>query len=182
MSVLAADYSGQTILIYDMDGNHLIDTVVLTHNKTEKQLYVKNMPPRLKVNEDCKLLIMTSPAPCEYVGKVKKVGGELYLALFQGQVKETRAATRYKVNTPAAIDLYICEGQEYKLYSPVKVSLLNISTSGVRFRAPFYSLNDGDQFRINMTIKGNKKSLVAETINHLDNETATTDYGCRFIG
>ncbi|MCL2627638.1 MAG: PilZ domain-containing protein [Oscillospiraceae bacterium] len=178
---LTDDYTGHSILIYDMDGNHLNNTVVKEHNKADKQIRVGNLPASLGANADCKLLILTSPAPCEYQGKVKKVGGAFYIAMFQGQLKENRTASRFNVNTPALIDIYVSEGQQYKLLNPVKVVLKNISTSGVRFVAPFYSFNDRDKFRMHMTISGSNKQLIAEVMNHLDNEPVSSDYGCRFV-
>lgn len=181
MSVLAIDYTNTQVLIYDLEGNHLHDTMIVWHNKVEKQIQVAVMPPGFKANDECKLFIMTSPAPCEYMGKVKKVGGMFTFALFQGHVKEDRAATRYKVNTPATISTYFSDGKSFDLLKPISVTLINISTSGVRFRAPFYTLNDGDRFRINMTISGANKSLIAESLNHLDDEPAHSDYGCRFV-
>ena len=178
---LSADYTGHSVLIYDMDGNHLLNTVVREHDKTAKQIRVNTLPATIKPNDDCKLLILTSPAPCEFQGKIKKIGGALYIAMFQGQLKESRTASRFAVNTPAIIDICVIEGQQYKLLAPIKVILKNISTSGVRFAAPFNAFNDRDKFRMHMTISGAKKQLIAEVMNHLDNAPASTDYGCRFV-
>jgi len=164
-----------------MDGNHLVNTVVKEHDKAEKQIRVGSMHASLTANTDCKLLILTSPTPCEYQGKVKKIGGAFYIAMFQGQLKENRTASRFAVNTPAIIDITVIEGQQYKLLSPVKVILKNISTSGVRFAAPFNTFNDRDKFRMHMTISGAKKQLFAEVMNHLDSPPASSDYGCRFV-
>ena len=178
---LGGDHTSQSVFIYDSNGNHLIDTVVKFHDKDEKYLQVSTMPGSLKVNDDCKLLILSTPAPCEYMGKVKKVGGNLLIAMFQGHTKENRSATRYNINTFAVIDTLFTDGKPYQLHTPVRVILLNISTSGVRFRAPFYSFDDGDIFEILLDIKNSKKRLIAQVINHVDREPAASDYGCRFI-
>ena len=178
---LSGNHTDQSVFIYDSDGNHLIDTVVKFHDREEKHLQVGTMPESLKVNDDCKLLILSAPVPCEYLGKVKKVGGNLLIAMFQGHTKESREAARYNINTSALIDRLITEGKPYELHTPVKVVLLNISTSGVRFRAPFYSFDDGDMFEILLDIKDNKKRLIAQVVNHVDREPAVSDYGCRFI-
>lgn len=180
-SVLTTDYTGSNVFIYDLEGNHIVNTRITSHDKVAKQIEVAVMPSQLKVNDECKLFILTSPTPCEYQGKVKKFGGVYSFAMFQGQIKENRVAARYKVNTPAMLNAYISDGKQYELLNPITVTLINISTSGVRFRAPYYSLTEGDKFRIKMTISGSEKSLIAETINHLDNKTEATDYGCRFI-
>jgi len=63
----------------------------------------------------------------------------------------------------------------------LRVALLNISTGGVRFRAPFYSFEEGDIFRMNFIISNSKKQLIAKVVNHADKKTVSSDYGCRFL-
>jgi hypothetical protein len=181
MAVLGGDHTGNTVLIYDSSGNHLGDTVITSYSKAEQHIQVRRMPKDLKVNDDCKLLILSTPAPREYLGKLRKTAGLQYIALFQGQEKESRGATRYSVNTPALIDELIVDNKPFPLHTPVKLILLNISTSGVRFRAPYFSLNDGHVFKMHMVISGSAKTLIAQVLNHVDNEPASSDYGCRFV-
>lgn len=181
MAALTSNYEDAQILIYDLEGNKLSETVVTAHDKASSQIKVRTFPKGMKANDDCRLLILTSPAPCEYQGKLKKVGADMFIALFQGHEKESRTAARFTVTTPATIDLLICDGKPYELLSPVNVTLLNISTSGVRFRAPYYTLFEGSKFRLNMTISSAKKQLIAEVVNHLDKDTLSSDYGCRFV-
>ena len=181
MSVLSDNYTGCTVLIYNMDGEHLLDTVVAAHNREEQQIQVSSLPEDLHINDSCSLLVLTSPSPCEYLGKVKKVGGSVFIAMYQGQEKENRTATRYAVNAPAIIDTLITDGQPYSLHTPLTITLINISTGGVRFRAPYYSLADGDVFQMRMIISQNKKKLIAQVLNHVDNEPASSDYGCLFL-
>ena len=181
MSVLAGDFTGCSVLIYDTNGNHLSSTVIREHERKEQQIKVNLIPAQLKANDNCKVFIMSSPSPCEFSGKLIKEGGKLIIAMFQGQEKENRAATRYTVNTPANIEALIIEEQAYSLQTPVEVTLINISTSGVRFRAPYYSLIEKDIFRMNLVISNSQKTITAEVINNADKGTETSDYGCRFV-
>ena len=180
MALLTGDFSGHTVLIYDLDGNHLTSTVIREYDRGDRQIRVNLMPDSLKVNDNCKLLILSSPTPCEFQGKVKRIGGNFYIAMFQGQEKESRGAARYQVNTPALIENLIVEKKAHPLLTPVTVVLLNISTSGVRFRAPFYSLEDGDIFQMNLEISNSKKNITAQVINHNDIDNKHSDYGCKF--
>ena len=180
MSVLDSDFTDCTVFIYNNSGTHLISTTIISHDRASKQIQVSVMPQGLKANDDCMLLILSSPSPCEYHGKVKKVGGNQYFAMYQGQEKESRTSKRYSVNTPAQIDALIIDDQPYLLQTPLKVSLLNISTTGVRFRAPFYSFENGDFFRMHFTISNSNKLLIAQIVNFVDNKTTSSDYGCRF--
>jgi len=181
MSVLIGDFTDCSVFLYDTNGNHLGSTTIIEHDRRARQIEVDLIPPELKVNDTCKVFILTSPIPCEFSGNLKKVGGDLLIALFQGQEKENRAATRYKVNTPAKIDALITDNQPNLLQAPLGVILINISTSGVRFRAPYFSLVEGDIFRINLVISNSSKTMIAEVINSVDNGTKSSDYGCRFV-
>ena len=178
---LGSDFTDYTVLIYDVDGNHLIDTVVTSHDRNQQQIQVSIMPEELKANDDCKLLILSSPIPCEYRGKVKKSGGSLFIAMFYGQEKESRGAARYAVSTPALIDALIVDGQTHPLQNLIKVVLINVSTNGVRFRAPYYSFEVGDKFTMHFAVSNSTKSLSAVVVNNVDNGTTSSDYGCRFI-
>ena len=181
MAALAGNFTDHSVFIYDADGNHLINTTVTNHDRDAKQMQVSIMPNELKVNDNCKLLVLASPTPCEFQGKVKKVGGNKFIAMFQGHEVENRGAARYSVNTAAVIYTFICDGQPYHLHTPVKVVILNISTTGVRFRAPFYSFQKGDIFKMHLSINNSRKDLTAEVMNFIDNEPNSSDYGCRFV-
>jgi len=181
MSALGSDFTDYTVFIYDANGNHLINTIVTSHDRAAQQLQVSMMPEELKINDDCRLLILSSPIPCEYKGKVKKIGGSQFIAMFLGQEKESRGSARYPVSTPALIDTLIVNEQPYPLQTPIKVILLNISTNGVRFRAPYYSFQDGDIFQMHLVISNSQRKLTAIVVNHIDNEPTSSDYGCRFL-
>ena len=181
MAVIGGDFTDQTVLLYDSGGNHLGSTTVSSHDRGAQQIQVSIMPDGLNINDNCKLLILSSPIPCEYLGKVKRVGGNVYIAMFQGQERESRGSTRYPVRTPALIDAFIVDNEIHNLQSPIKVSLINISTSGVRFRAPYYSFETGDEFQMYMYINNSSKRMTARVINYKDNDTDSSDYGCSFI-
>jgi len=181
MSSLASDYTGNTVLIYTTNGDHLVSTVITEHDKHAKQIQLETFPTGLNVNDECKLMILSSPAPCEFNGKVKKTGASLFIGMFQGQERESRSATRYPVNTPALITAHLIDGTTHPIQNPLAVALINISTSGVRFRAAYYSLDVGDEFEMHLIINNNRKKVVAGVVNTLDNGTESSEYGCAFI-
>ena len=181
MAGINADFSDCTVFIYDEEGNHINDTVVTSHDRISRQLQVEVFPEELKINDRCKLFILSSPSPCEFKCKVKKAGGNTVLALYQGSEKENRAVKRYMVSTGALINALYCDGQSYPLQTPVKVELINISRAGVRFRAPFFSFQIGDMFQIDLVVKHKRRELAAEVINFIDNEPKYSDYGCQFV-
>jgi len=181
MAVLSNDFTDLTALVYDSYGNYLISTFVLSHDREARHVVLDRMPEEVKANENCKLIILTSPTPCEFVGKAKKTGGNYYIALIQGQEKEGRIAPRYSINNPALITAVIVDGEVHRIQTPVKITLINISTTGLRFRAPYYSFDVGDDFQLDMFIGKNQKKATVRVINTVDNDTESSDYGCRFL-
>ena len=181
MAVLSNDFTDHTVLVYNTQGDHLVSTVVMSHDKEARHIVLESMPRELKINENCRLIIITTPTPCEFLGKVKRLGGGYYVALFQGQEMEGRDAPRYPVSTPALITALIEDGQVYRIQTPVKVTLLNISTTGIRFRAPYYSFDIGDMFQMDMFIGRKQKKVTARVVNSADQDNVSSDYGCRFL-
>ena len=181
MSALTSDFTNQTVLIYDSSGNHLISTHVTEHDRGSKQIIVNTLPAELKFNDNCSLIILSAPTPCEFNGRIKRSENNLCIAMFQGQERENRDATRYPVSSLAVIPTLIVDGLYHPIQTPIRVMLINISTTGVRFRAPFYSFEIGDEFQMDMMINNTQKKIAAKVINNKDNEPHTSDYGCRFI-
>ena len=180
MKALSGDYRGCAVLIYDMEGNHLCTTSVTDYDKTILRIEVAELPPD-DAGGSVKLLILASPIPCEYQGKVLREGRRKLIAMFRGQERELRGAERYSVKTTAMIEDYVDEGSIYPLYAPLEVELMNISKTGIRFIAPNFSLCDGDTFRMRMRFSDKDKLLTAEVTNHYDRDPKNSEYGCRFL-
>ena len=181
MKALSGDYTGCAVLIYDMEGNLLCSTSVTDYDKTILRIEVAELPPSDSAAIDCKLLILTSPTPCEYHGKILREGKRRLIAMFRGQERELRGAERYAVRTKALIEDYISEGSVYPLYAPLEVELMNISRSGVRFISANFALCDGDTFRMRIKFSDKDKLLAAEVTNHFDRDSKVSEYGCRFL-
>jgi len=181
MSALSSDFTGCDIMIYDSLGNILCNTVVTQYDRNALRIDVEDTPQSLVVGSVCKLLIMSSPAPCEYEGRIVVTGIKKSIAMFHGQVKENRAAVRYKANFKAYIENLIIGARACPLYSPLEITCINISKSGIRFKAPPYALSDGDRFQMRMKISGSEKLLIADVVSHLDKDPETSEYGCRFL-
>ena len=52
MSALGNDFTDCTVLIYDINGNHLSSTIIKEHDRETKQVYVNIIPDKLKVNDN----------------------------------------------------------------------------------------------------------------------------------
>ena len=181
MNVLGSNHTDCAILIYDDAGSHLGTSTVIEHDRNSARIEVRDIPAALKVGNTCKILILSSPAPCEYDGRIISEGQKRYIAMFHGKEKENRAAARYKISTPAIIENLIYNGKAFPLHTPMDVMIVNISKSGVRIRAPYYSFLNGDRFQLRMKISDAEKLLIADIVHHVDFEPSSSEYGCSFL-
>jgi hypothetical protein len=181
MAALSGDFTGCSIFIYDISGNHLGSTKVTRYSKDTLRIEVEELPQPLNTGDTCQVLILTQPSPCEYQGRVKKEGKKKVIALFFGHEKENRKVKRYNVSFTAKIENLVCEGKAYPLLTPLEVTLINISQGGARFAAPNYTMFNGDRFQMRMKISDSDKVLIAEVVNNLDVNNTKSEYGCRFL-
>ena len=181
MPTLRTNIVGSPVIIYDEQGSKLTTSEVISFNKNEMRIEV-NLPGTIKTGDVCDILIICPPTPWEYKGRVLGTGPKRELALFHGKTKESRSAQRFKVEFPADISAFICDGQSYKMHSPVTVKVLNISRTGFRFIAGDNTISFGDIFQMSMRISADtEKHLEAEVVNTKAKDNSTTEYGCRFL-
>ena len=181
MTSLSADFTGCPVLIYDEGGAQLGNTVIVSYIRSTLRIEVKDLPASLKAGRRCRLLILSSPSPCEFQGRIAKEGNIKEIAMYFGQEKESRGHARYKVSYTALIENLIYDGKAYPMHTPLEVSLMNISQSGMRFRTPPNAFTDGDRFQMRMLINNSAKLLIADIVNHIDRENDSSEYGCRFL-
>ena len=181
MKALNSDHTGCAILIYDLDGNHIGSTSVTSHDRKAMRIEVKEIPHPLSAGSGCTMLILTSPAPCEYQGRILGEGNRKIIAMYRGRERENRGAVRYKISSPALIENLIYDGKAYRLHTPLRVELINISKSGVRFRSQNYALSNRDRFQMRLKISDGEKLLIADVVHHIDQNAETTEYGCCFL-
>ena len=180
MASSAGNYVNCPVLVYDEDDNNISRTTIIEYDMNSKRITLEEPQVSLKDGDTCRLLILTEPSPREYQGRLRRdIWGE-HFALFKGQAREGRQAARHKVNLVAFIENMVCDGKAYPLHNPVPIKLINISVGGMRFRAPANTLTNGDRFQTSVVLKGEKKLLIAEVVNH-NEDGDNSEYGCRFL-
>jgi hypothetical protein len=155
--------------------------MVTNYDKDRLRLEVQELPSNLDVGSICKLLILSSPTPCEFLGRITKEGAKRPIVMYKGQARSKRSDERHDVNLPAYIEAMIFDGHSYILFSHLEVELINISKSGVRFRSPLDSFCSGHIFRMRMRIGDKDKLLISEVTNYFDKGSEWSEYGCRFL-
>ena len=181
MSRINYDFTGCSVLIYDEEGTHLCDTTVTYYDKKTLIIGVEESPAGLDEGDACRLLILTSPAPCVYRGRIILIGKSKLVAMYDGKKREKREDSRYTVKLPAIIENYICDDKVYPLHTHIAVEMIDISKNGARLRMPSYALSTGDKFRMSVRINNRYRNVIAEVKNHTHSGTEAYEYGCRFL-
>ena len=178
MAIYGANYVGCAVSVYDKSDNLLVTTTVAKHDRDALRIEVKS-ELNLKQGDEYKVLILTSPTPVFYLGKIIQEEYKKIIAMYKGKEKEDRKNARHSILLPALIESLIYDGQAYALCMPLGVKVVNISQNGVRLRTPFNSLTHRDRFTLRMKIGGVDKLLVADVMNHRDVGNEYSEYGCR---
>ena len=172
------DFTDCKVLIFDTDGSLLLETKVQAYNKSSMHIEVAKLPESWG-QESLRVLIFSSPVPCEFQGRIFRLGSTKEIALFQGKDMELRSEGRYSVDMPAQIE-GVFEGENFSYYiSPLKVILKNISISGVGIYSEAANFVKGQALQLKMSV-GESHQIIKIKIVHgtkIPGEKGTY-YGC----
>lgn len=174
------DFTKCNVLIYDEKDNLLCNVKIWEHNVLENYIVVQDWPELAGVDQ-CKLLILTAPAPFSYIGAIRKYNLDRQIKLFEEHMEENRQEIRYKTDLPGNIEGLVYDGKSFPLHTKLEVRILNISKSGMRILAKENTLNADDRFQIKVKIGENDKLLTCKTVNSRSTTGGFIEHGCRLV-
>lgn len=177
------DYQGCRIFIHDKNGKDVACTTITEHKKDFMIITVNGIFNELINNDYVTLLIITSSNVYEYRGTLRgtsHVAGTMDFALYKGHVKKTRAATRYPINTNANVKHLVIKTNLYPLLNPIKVFIVNLSTSGALIRAKQNCFAMNAVIEIELIINGNTTMIYGRIVRIVNIDSTTSEYGCEF--
>lgn len=174
------NYSGCTVLIYDENGDYHSTTQVAEHDKSRMLLTPERMPD-IHEGVEIRLFILSHPMPCEYKGRIVRIGSRREIALFSGMETEHRQAVRHKVDMTAQIEGITKNGVVVQQGTPIDVHILNISLTGLRMQAAPNNLEQDSEFHLRLRIGDNDQIITAQVLNIRQAEDGHEEYGCRII-
>ena len=177
---MSANLNECVVYIYNNDGSLAVESIVIEHDAATNTIVIDSTPALIDKTQ-YNLMILTPSAPYSFSGLVDIRKNQLTIKLFRGEIKEKRGDTRHKISGEAEVTAYLWGGNVFKLHSPLKANLLNISKNGIRISMGFNSMSVGDVIHIRMQIQGMKRNLTALVVNNVDNDRESSDYGCRLV-
>jgi hypothetical protein len=174
------DFNSCNALIYDEKGRQLANSKILIYDEHENTIRVKG-EPSLEAGMLCDVLILAAPTPFVYKGRVYDLAHYKIIRLFQGKSSCKRRETRYNAELPAMVEGLVYDGKLFPLKMKMGAQVINISKSGLRFRAGLNALTVGNRFQLRMKIGADEKLLTADVVNSLDVQPNTSEFGCRLV-
>ena len=173
------DFNGCPVYIYNSSGKLLAKTTVVEHNTANSAINVSFIP-ELQDQSKYNLLILSNPSPYAF-SCVSVVNGDLLtLLLIEGDVREQRSDSRYEMNVTVSVIAYLFEAKAYRLLSPLKAVLVNISKGGIRLRMKPNSLSIDDMIHVSLDI-GDKRRILSAHVVNLNNADDYAEYGFELL-
>jgi len=180
MQDMRKNFEDCNAVIQGEDDTLLGNVKILEHDTASRIIEVDNILA-LGSEKLCNVLILTAPLPSAYKGRISKRAGRTYISLFKESSVENRQDVRHKVDLPASIEGFICNGKAYPLHTPVNTRILNISRGGLRMRTVFNALLYGDQFQLRIKSGEMDLPLTARVIRRDDTAQQYSEFSCRLI-
>ncbi|MEG0542076.1 MAG: PilZ domain-containing protein [Angelakisella sp.] len=158
--------------------------LITGHNREYMTISVHGHFRAAETNEFVTVLILTKDGVHEYSGKMRRSTAESQTAeigLFKGRVKEDRAAKRYDINAPATVENLILESGKMALRSPVKVTLVNLSTTGALLQATPDCFAMDSVVEIKLGITSSLSTMHGKIVRVRSLNTTCAEYGCRLV-
>lgn len=175
-------YVGRAIYISDENGNDLASTTILEHQMDYMNITVKGAIQ--SETELVTVLILESDGVYEYRGRIRRVNSAAMsteISLFNGKIKEARAAKRYNLNLGASVISLVFGDITAPLPQPIDVFVVNLSTSGALLRAKANSLRVDSVVGLRLPIDESAPPLHAKIMWNKNMDDTDAEYGCEFI-
>ena len=183
--LIGNDFTGHTVIVYDEDYIKITETNIIEYDIVLGNIRIRENS-KLATGDNVQLLILTSPNPCSFHGRVgPRIQGMSTIDLHSGKSKEDRASKRFPIESidsivsTGVIDGLV-RGNEAIDMPPVNVQLVNISQGGIRFSGAKGLLQNKDEVLLSVNIKGAVKILAVEVVNILNAHPGRSDYCGKF--
>lgn len=184
MTGIPNDFAGYKAIIYDDAHEKTIaEATIVSFDREQYSAVVRTSKPMGEATrERLSILILCEDSVFECKGNVRKQTGgrQLEIALFQGRIKNDRAAVRYTLSAPATVENLMIGGRLIPLHTPVEVDVINLSAAGMLIGAQVPLLNIGTAFQLKLSVADRETVIHAQVVRINVIQADHIEYGCRF--
>jgi hypothetical protein len=170
------------VIIYGDDNEYITKAIIAEHYTDDMIIRVSDELKNLEVNTQLDLIILHPASTNKYKGITRKVrGGMREIALFNEVKRGARSGSRHTLNAPAFIKSTLEDTKRKVLPEPLKITIVDISTTGVFIKSPKYRFKAGDVLEIEMTIQNRASLLYGKIIRTQADDDGLAGFGCKFV-
>lgn len=182
--IIPGEYKGSKVILRSKEGAELACTEIKDHDKVLDVITVEGVYEEAVCDEQVLVLIVTKSTTHEYNGTIRRVVNSTFtteIALYNGKIRENRAAERYTINTKGWVQSMAVNASLIPLPAPIDIFIVNLSSVGALFRAKPDSFAINAVIEMNFAIGANDSTMFGKIIRRNVIDVDTEEYGCRFI-
>lgn len=186
------DFRNCTVNIHNQEGELLLSTRVLHHDKVQNHITLENifgaavLFDELISGNQYNVIVMCSPTPLAFNGIVRKrvENSNVVITLFKGEPRCKRKEKRHETSLPAEVE-WIQSRNKSLVNKSVEAKIVNLSSRGMRLQMKKSNLSVDDKIKVKIGKADvpDVTEIVAEIRNHVDVDVPTecSEVGCQFI-
>ena len=180
MAKSSNQFTDALVVIHDSEDNFIAQTVVTGFDRSEMYIEITEGMGKIKPGTRLHLLIIHDDGASEFYGTLKCVRQGIYeIPIFGERKRDARGSERHPLNADATIREIIISSETIALRDPVRVTIENISKTGVLFKSVYLRFVVGVVPQIEFNIQGRDTVLRAEIVREQQNDDDTYSFGCQ---
>ena len=170
------------IYIYDNDRNLIAETVVTGYGRDEMYLEVMEGLQDIPIGTRLRLLVIHANSVSEFSGKLSGLRQGIFEISIHGQQKrDSRGSPRFKFNIPALINNFVVDSEVVKLNSPIRVTIQNISSTGLMIESKELPLVAGTVLNVEFKLHGRDTIILCKVIREPAKGFNPDSFGCQIV-
>ena len=170
------------IIIYDQDKKFIAETVVTGYGKDEMYIEVSEGLGNTATGTLLRLLVIHPDGVSEFAGKlVSKRQGIFEISIHGQRWRDARSSKRFSFHIPATISTFIVDSEVVRLTTPLNVTILNISSTGLMLESKDLPLAEGISLNLEFKLRSRNTVMLCRVIREPSEGSPPDQFGCKII-
>ena len=170
------------VIIYDNNRNFITETVVTGYGRDEMYLEVMEGLDNIIIGTRLRLLVIHANAVSEFSGKLTgRRQGICEISIHGQQKRDSRGSPRFKFNIPAIINNFVVDSEVVKLNSPIRVTIQNISSTGLMIESKELPLAEGTVLNVEFKLHGRDTIILCKVVREPSQGFSPDSFGCQIV-
>jgi hypothetical protein len=170
------------IIIYDNDKKFIAETIVTGYGRDEMYLEVMDGLENTPVGTLLRLLVIGENSVSEFSGKLtSRRQGITEISIFNQKKRDSRGAPRFPFNINALINNFIVDGEVVRLTNPLRVTIKNMSSTGLMIESRDLPLIEGTLLNIEFKLRDRDTVILCKVVREPIMEANSDTFGCQLM-